>query len=146
MKTPDPSTLPAPIPRQDHGYAGDVAGALAYQWMVSGEAVMVDVRSDAERAWVGEVPGSVAAALRLWPGMVPNPHFDDALRHAVAPAGKVTFLCRSGVRSVAAAQRATDLGFEAYNILEGFEGDLNDDGHRGVTGGWRKAGLPWRQG
>jgi rhodanese-related sulfurtransferase len=51
----------------------------------------------------------------------------------------------SGVRSIAAAQRATALGLQAYNILEGFEGDLDDQAHRGVQGGWRKHGLPWRQ-
>ena len=54
-------------------------------------------------------------------------------------------LCRSGVRSIAAARRATELGIEAYNILEGFEGDKDAAGHRNVTGGWRKAGLPWAQ-
>ncbi|MNN95427.1 hypothetical protein D3C81_2142330 [compost metagenome] len=58
---------------------------------------------------------------------------------------KVVLLCRSGVRSVAAAQRATALGLEAYNILEGFEGDADENGQRGRLGGWRLAGLPWRQ-
>ena len=42
--------------------------------------------------------------------------------------GKALLLCRSGVRSVAAARRATELGIEAYNILEGFEGDADGDG------------------
>jgi rhodanese-related sulfurtransferase len=54
-------------------------------------------------------------------------------------------LCRSGVRSVAAAQRATQLGIEAFNILEGFEGDPDAHAHRGNVGGWRMRGLPWRQ-
>jgi sulfur dioxygenase len=54
-------------------------------------------------------------------------------------------LCRSGVRSIAAARRATELGLEAYNILEGFEGDPDADAHRGHKGGWRYRGLPWRQ-
>jgi len=54
-------------------------------------------------------------------------------------------LCRSGVRSVAAARRATELGIEAYNILEGFEGNPDAQGHRGTTGGWRFHQLPWRQ-
>jgi hypothetical protein len=41
---------------------------------------------------------------------------------------------------------ATEAGWsEAYNILEGFEGDKDGDGHRNVSGGWRKAGLPWVQ-
>jgi rhodanese-related sulfurtransferase len=54
-------------------------------------------------------------------------------------------LCRSGVRSIAAAKRATELGIEAYNILEGFEGDADSDGHRNRIGGWRFRGLPWIQ-
>ena len=54
-------------------------------------------------------------------------------------------LCRSGVRSIAAAKRATELGREAYNVLEGFEGDANAKGHRGQLGGWRMRGLPWQQ-
>lgn len=61
------------------------------------------------------------------------------------PTAKIVLLCRSGVRSIAAAKRATELGLEAYNILEGFEGDANADGHRGTQGGWRMRGLPWRQ-
>ena len=54
-------------------------------------------------------------------------------------------LCRSGVRSIAAAKRATELGMSAYNILEGFEGSPDASAHRGALGGWRKHGLPWRQ-
>ena len=130
----------------EKGYAGDVMPEQAAQWMASGEAVLVDVRSDAEREWVGYVPGAVALAWKQWPGMVPNPGFDDGIR-AVGEGGhkKLVLLCRSGVRSIAAAKRATELGFEAYNILEGFEGNPDDQGHRGLIGGWRKRGLPWKQ-
>ncbi|MFC4787629.1 MULTISPECIES: rhodanese-like domain-containing protein [Giesbergeria] len=114
--------------------------------MQEGEAVLVDVRTDAERAWVGEVPGAAAVAWKQWPGMTMNPDFDAQL-HAAVPAGqKVLLLCRSGVRSVAAARRATELGLVAYNILEGFEGDPDQHAHRGLKGGWRFHGLPWRQG
>jgi len=107
--------------------------------------VLIDVRSDAERAWVGEVPGAVAVAWKQWPGMAMNPDFDAQLRAAVPAGGAAVLLCRSGVRSVAAAQRATQLGITAYNILEGFEGDLNSQAQRGQRGGWRYRGLPWRQ-
>ncbi len=127
------------------GYAGDVSAALAYQWWQDGAAVLVDVRSDAEREWVGFVPGAVALAWKQWPGMAMNPGFDDALSALVYPGQKALLLCRSGVRSIAAAKRATELGIEAYNILEGFEGDLDEQAHRGSKGGWRKQGLPWRQ-
>ena len=128
------------------GYAGDVSAALAHSWWQQGEAVLVDVRTDAEREWVGFVPGAVALAWKQWPGMAMNPGFDDGLRAAVPTDKKVVLLCRSGVRSVAAAKRATELGLEAYNILEGFEGDPDANAQRGKKGGWRLQGLPWRQG
>lgn len=126
-------------------YAGDIPASLAWQWVQAGQAVLVDVRTDAERAWVGQVPGAIAVQWKLWPGMVTNPDFDAQLQAAVPAGQKVVLLCRSGVRSVAAAVRATQLGMQAYNILEGFEGDIDDNGHRGNLGGWRKQGLPWKQ-
>jgi glyoxylase-like metal-dependent hydrolase (beta-lactamase superfamily II)/rhodanese-related sulfurtransferase len=127
------------------GYAGDVSAELASRWWQSGEAVLVDVRTDAEREWVGFVPGAVALAWKQWPGMAMNPQFDEGLKAAVPAGGKAVMLCRSGVRSVAAAKRATELGIEAYNILEGFEGDPDAEAHRGARGGLRYRGLPWRQ-
>lgn len=132
--------------RPADGYAGDISPQLACQWWQADEAVLVDVRSDAERAWVGFIPGAVPVTWKLWPGMALNPNFDAELMEA-GPAGKkLILLCRSGVRSIAAAKRATELGLEAYNILEGFEGDPDDHAHRGVKNGWRVRGLPWRQG
>ena len=128
------------------GYAGDVSGQLAHDWLRTGQAVLVDVRTDAEREWVGVVPGAVAVAWKQWPGMALNPDFDAALKAAVPAGKKVVLLCRSGVRSIAAASRATELGFQAYNILQGFEGDADGAGHRGNSGGWRFNGLPWTQG
>jgi len=127
------------------GYAGDLTPEQAARWVDSGEAVLLDVRSDAEREWVGYVPGAVALAWKQWPGMVPNAGFDDGVRAAVPAGKKAVLLCRSGVRSIAAARRATELGIEAYNILEGFEGDADAEGHRGRKGGWRLRGLPWKQ-
>lgn len=131
--------------RHAEGYAGDIAPRLANQWGQSGAGVLVDVRTDAEREWVGFVPGAVAIAWKQWPGMALNPAFDEQLLSRVAKDKKVMFLCRSGVRSIPAAKRASELGFEAYNILEGFEGDPDENAHRGVCGGWRFMGLPWRQ-
>jgi len=127
------------------GYAGDVTPQQAAQWVASGVAVLVDVRSDAEREWVGYVPGAVPLAWKQWPGMAPNAAFDEGIQAAVPAGRKAVLLCRSGVRSVAAAKRATELGLEAYNILEGFEGNPDEHGQRGRTGGWRFRGLPWRQ-
>lgn len=132
-------------PRAAQGYAGDVAAELAWQWVQAGQAVLVDVRTDAEREWVGRVPGAVAVAWKQWPGMALNPDFDAQVQAAAEGGKKLVLLCRSGVRSVAAAQRATALGLQAYNILEGFEGDLDANGQRSQLGGWRKRGLPWSQ-
>jgi rhodanese-related sulfurtransferase len=128
------------------GYAGDVTPQTAWQWVQSGEAVLIDVRTDAEREWVGQVPGAVPVAWKQWPGMAMNPDFDAQLKAAVPAGAKAVLLCRSGVRSVAAARRATELGIAAYNILEGFEGNPDANGQRNRMGGWRFHGLPWRQG
>ena len=133
-------------PRAAEGYAGDVPAALAWQWVQAGEAVLVDVRTDAEREWVGQVPGAVPVAWKQWPGMALNADFDAQLRAAVPEGRSIVLLCRSGVRSIAAARRATELGLTAYNILEGFEGDPDGQAQRGKKGGWRLRGLPWRQG
>jgi glyoxylase-like metal-dependent hydrolase (beta-lactamase superfamily II)/rhodanese-related sulfurtransferase len=141
-----PPLTGAQTPRPADGYAGDVSPHLALRWVQDGTAVLVDVRTDAEREWVGFVPGSVALAWKQWPGMAMNPAFDAGLRAAVPQGAKVVLLCRSGVRSIAAAKRATELGIEAYNILEGFEGDPDSQAQRGRKGGWRFHGLPWRQG
>ena len=127
------------------GYAGDVSPQLAWLWVQSGQAVMVDVRTDAERAWVGAVPQAHALAWKQWPGMAMNPDFDAGIQALGAGGQKLLLLCRSGVRSVAAAKRATELGLQAYNILQGFEGDPDAQGQRGKLGGWRFHGLPWSQ-
>jgi glyoxylase-like metal-dependent hydrolase (beta-lactamase superfamily II)/rhodanese-related sulfurtransferase len=131
--------------RPAQGYAGDVSPQLAWAWVQAGEAELVDVRTDAERAWVGFVPDAHALAWKQWPGMAMNPEFDASIQSLGAGGKKLVLLCRSGVRSIAAAQRATELGVQAYNILEGFEGDPDANAHRGLTGGWRVRGLPWRQ-
>lgn len=132
-------------PTTAQGYAGDVTPQLAWAWVQSGDAVLVDVRTDAEREWVGHVPGAIAVPWKQWPGMGMNAAFDADITQAAAGGRKLVLLCRSGVRSIAAAKRATELGLEAYNILEGFEGDADADAHRGRQGGWRFHGLPWRQ-
>ena len=132
--------------RLAQGYAGDVSPQLAWQWVNEGRAVLIDVRTDAEREWVGFVPGATPIAWKQWPGMAMNADFDKTVKAAVPVGQKAVLLCRSGVRSIAAAKRATELGLEAYNILEGFEGDPNEQAHRGQRGGWRHRGLPWRQG
>ncbi|CAM3543624.1 rhodanese-like domain-containing protein [Polaromonas hydrogenivorans] len=145
MKTDPSFDACGPQVQPATGYAGDIVPPLAWQWLQSGDAVLVDVRTDAEREWVGFVPGAVALAWKQWPGMALNTRFDEELKAAVPDGKKVVFLCRSGVRSVAAARRAAELGLQAYNILEGFEGDADRQAQRGRLGGWRLRGLPWMQ-
>lgn len=128
------------------GYAGDIPLLMAHDWWLDGHAVLVDIRTDAERAWVGFIPDALAIEWKSWPSMELNPHFISALGAAVKPGSKVMLLCRSGVRSIPAAKAAQSAGFEAYNVLEGFEGDPDANSHRNLRNGWRLAGLPWRLG
>ena len=127
-------------------YAGALLPAEAHALMQAG-AKLVDVRTDAELHFVGSVPGAEAIEWNTHPEGRRNPDFLQQLAASVPKDVPVMFLCRSGVRSHQAAIAATQAGWqEAYNILEGFEGDKDADGHRGTLGGWRKAGLPWVQG
>ena len=142
---PDSAPRAAGEPTPADGYAGDITPQTAQQWRDSGRAVLVDVRTDAEREWVGFVPGAAVAAWKQWPGMALNPDFDVQVQAAAEEGLTVMLLCRSGVRSIAAAKRATELGLTAYNVLGGFEGDPDANAQRGHQNGWRHAGLPWRQ-
>ena len=126
-------------------YAGALLPAEAHKLMQAG-AKLVDVRTKPELFYVGKVPGSVAVEWQTYPGNRENPEFIAELTAAVPKDQPVMFLCRSGARSHAAAEAATRAGWrEAYNVLEGFEGDKDANQHRSTVGGWRKAGLPWTQ-
>jgi rhodanese-related sulfurtransferase len=134
-------------------YAGDLTPTEAWELLrADPDAVLVDVRTRAEWSWVG-VPDLTALGKRVvtvewsrWPDGVQNPDFLDELKAAgVREGAPVAFLCRSGQRSAGAARAATEAGIgPSYNVLDGFEGHLDPDGHRGSTG-WRADGLPWRQ-
>ena len=110
--------------------------------------ILVDVRTRAEWEWVGRYPRSVFIEWNTWPGGQPNADFLAQLQASVPnPDTPVLFLCRSGARSHNAAAAAADAGFsQAFNVLQGFEGDKDAQGHRNTLGGWRAAGLPWIQG
>jgi rhodanese-related sulfurtransferase len=109
-------------------------------------AKLVDVRSRAELDFVGRVPGSVEIEWKSYPGMVPNAGFMEQLAREVPQDATVMFLCRSGGRSHDTAALAAQAGYrDAYNVLEGFEGDRDANGHRNTVGGWRARGLPWKQ-
>jgi rhodanese-related sulfurtransferase len=127
------------------GYAGALLPAEAHKLMQAG-AKLVDVRTKPELLYVGKVPGSLAVEWQTYPGNRENPEFLGELAAAVPKDQPVMFMCRSGARSHAAAEAATRAGWrEAYNVLEGFEGDKDAEQHRNSVGGWRKAGLPWAQ-
>jgi rhodanese-related sulfurtransferase len=126
-------------------YAGALLPTEAHELMQAG-AKLVDVRTKPELLYVGKIPGSVAVEWQTYPGNRENPEFIAELAAAVPKDQPVMFLCRSGARSHAAAEAATRAGWrEAYNVLEGFEGDKDAHQHRSTVGGWRKAGLPWVQ-
>ena len=127
-------------------YAGALTPAEAHVLLQAG-AKLVDVRTKPELVYVGRVPGSVLVEWQTYPGNAPNPEFLAQLSESVEPGDTLMFLCRSGVRSHAAAATAAEAGWrDSYNVLEGFEGDKDAAQHRGTLSGWRKAGLPWVQG
>jgi rhodanese-related sulfurtransferase len=128
-------------------YAGALTPEEAHAvWKSAPGAQLVDVRTKAEWDYVGRVPGAVEIELLTYPGGRPNPAFLDELQRRVDKASPVMFICRSGGRSHNAALLATEAGYKTcYNVLEGFEGDRDDKGHRNSVGGWRHAGLPWSQ-
>ena len=131
--------------KMDLPYAGALLPAEAHALMQAG-ARLVDVRTNPELAYVGSIPGSVAVEWQTYPGGRPNPGFLGELAKSVGKDVPVMFICRSGVRSHAAAEAAMRAGWkETYNVLEGFEGDKDANQHRNSIGGWRKAGLPWVQ-
>lgn len=138
----------------------EVEPVTAYRLLDSTrDSALVDVRSRAEWTFVG-VPDIAATGRPLlliewarFPGMARNAAFLDELAASMRSGlpARLFFLCRSGTRSMAAARAVAD-GFAAQgvwlhctNIAEGFEGDLDSDGHRGTLNGWKVRGLPWRQ-
>jgi rhodanese-related sulfurtransferase len=126
-------------------YAGALLPAEAHKLMQAG-AKLVDVRTKPELLYVGKVPGALAVEWQTNPGSRENPEFLAELAAAVPKDTPVMFICRSGARSHSAADAATRAGWrEAYNVLEGFEGNKDGEQHRNTVNGWRKAGLPWTQ-
>lgn len=127
-------------------FAGQVPPALAWNLFSKGEATLVDIRTAEERKFVGHVPGSLHVAWATGTSLTRNPRFTRELASKVGKQGVVLLLCRSGKRSVLAAEVAAKAGFEnVFNVLEGFEGELDEHQHRGVADGWRFQGLPWVQ-
>ena len=129
-------------------YAGALLPAEANVILqADANARLVDVRTEAELAWVGRIPDALCVEWNSWPEGEKNVHFIEQLKAAVPSSqAPLLFLCRSGARSHNAAVAAMQAGYaNCYNVLEGFEGDKNENCHRNQLGGWRAAGLPWIQ-
>ncbi|GJF12124.1 sulfurtransferase [Mycolicibacterium cyprinidarum] len=134
-------------------YAGDITPEDAWKLLSENpEAVLVDCRTEAEWRFVGVADLTsldrdvVYVEWNRADGARNDGFIDDLVASGIAPGDRtVVFLCRSGNRSIPAAQAATAAGIApSYNMLDGFEGNLDDQGHRGGTG-WKAVGLPWRQ-
>lgn len=138
-------------------YAGDVTVGECWSALANDStALLIDVRTVAEWTYVG-VPvlqggrGPLFQEWQSFPSMAVDPSFAEKLAAHVAAAGgtadtPIFFLCRSGVRSIAGAEALTGAGYEkCFNVLDGFEGPPDADGHRGRFAGWKAEGLPWAQ-
>lgn len=110
------------------------------------QAVLVDCRSEMEFLFVGHPLGAQHVAWNDGPDWDVNPHFVGQVKKIASMNRPVVLICRSGQRSVAAGAELEKAGFtDVYNVLEGFEGPLDEHHRRGTLGGWRKEGLPWEQ-
>ena len=125
-------------------YLGALTPNEAYDLLQSDKnTVLVDVRSRAELELVGRIPDAKHIEWAFYPGMVPNPDFANQLQGEINKNITLVFICRTGARSHNAAVLAQSLGYKAYNMLEGFEGEANAEKQRTLINGWKYAGLPW---
>jgi rhodanese-related sulfurtransferase len=139
----------------DGPYAGDITPTEAWEILnARPEAVLIDVRTPAEWAYVGLPDLSTVGKQpllvpwTLFPSMTINPDFGAEVESAVADRdAPLVFICRSGARSRAAAIAMTARGYKScYNVASGFEGDPDSQRHRGTISGWKVEDLPWVQG
>ncbi len=127
-------------------YAGRLSASDAWALVQGGHATLVDVRTAEEVKFVGQVPGSLHVPWMTGTSMLRNPRFVRELETKAGKEKPVLLLCRSGKRSADAATAAAKAGFtNVFNIIEGFEGDLDNAQQRGHSNGWRFQGLPWVQ-
>jgi len=127
-------------------YAGSVSPEEAWALAQAGAAVLVDVRSGEERKFVGYAPNSVHVAWATGTALTRNPRFVRELESKTGKDAVILLLCRSGNRSALAAEAAAKAGFaNAFNVSEGFEGQLDEQRRRGGVDGWRFHKLPWAQ-
>lgn len=120
-------------------FAGSVSSADAWQLQQQGLAVIVDVRTNEERKFVGHLPDSLHVAWATGTALTRNPRFVKELEGKLKDKQAVVLLlCRSGKRSALAAEAASKAGLpNVFNIEQGFEGDLDEAQQRGHHGGWQ---------
>ena len=118
-------------------------------------AILVDVRSNMEFLFVGHPTGAIHIPWIDEPDWDINPHFVRQIRELMLGGiicdegdgcAPIILICRSGKRSVEAGNALIESGLrDVYNVLDGFEGELDDNHRRSSLGGWRFDGLPWEQ-
>jgi len=110
------------------------------------DALFIDCRSEMEYLFVGHPKGAILVPWNDGPNWEINPEFVAHVRKAASVDRPIVLICRSGNRSLDAGRALEEAGFtKVYNVLHGFEGELDDKHHRGSKTGWRFDGLPWEQ-
>ncbi len=112
------------------------------------DALLIDVRSEIEFLFVGHPVNAIHVSWNDGPDWDINPHFVGEVKRLAGHGGErpIVLICRSGNRSVSAGEALIEAGFhKVYNVLHGFEGDLDEHHHRNAVNGWRHEGLPWAQ-
>lgn len=135
-------------------YAGDLPSPDAWARLCENpDTVILDVRTQAEWNWVG-IPDLSSLNKNLhcvewvkFPGGIQNTEFLQHVTQILPDKNQeILILCRSGVRSKHAAIALSAVGYtKAYNISDGFEGDIDEQGHRSQKNGWKYHQLPWKQ-
>ena len=139
---------------QSASYGGDITVQQAWEFLQDDStARLLDCRTDAEWNYVGVCDVSSLGSdvcyvpWQIYPEMTQNINFVSEVRsRGLDESMTILCLCRSGGRSRMAAMALTAAGFsKCYNVVPGFEGDLDEQGQRGCHNGWKAEGLPWRQ-
>ncbi len=110
------------------------------------DAIFVDCRSEMEYLFVGHPVGTILVPWNDGPNWEINPEFVAHVKKATSIDRPIVLICRSGNRSVDAGYALEEAGFtKVYNVLHGFEGELDENHRRNSRTGWRFEGLPWEQ-
>ncbi len=116
------------------------------------EAVLIDVRTRAEHKYVGFPDNSILIPWFDEPDLESDPDtFYESVLDALSDRNdamdiELILICRSGFRSNEALKCLQSKGFTCVShVASGFEGDLDENDHRGNLNGWRNDGMPWSQ-